>query len=196
MLRIVDPLRLWGFLRFDKKIFLTFDDGPNPEITPWVLDFLKEKNIKATFFCVGENVQRYPDLFQRIKDEGHQVGNHTFKHLNGKKVSNADYFSSVELADALIQSKLFRPPYGRMRFSQAKYLRKQQYKIVMWSWLSYDFDLTFSDERILKKAQRRLRSGDIVVMHDNQKLAARQRVLLPRLIEVIQNKGLQFDVLS
>jgi len=189
--RLVELLfssKMWGFSRFEKSVYLTFDDGPDPQITPWILDFLHEQKLKATFFCVGENVLKYPHIFTRIKQEGHSVGNHTMNHLKGTKTPLKSYIQNVEEADQLIQSTLFRPPYGRMTFRQTQLLKKR-YKIIMWSWLSNDFNKKISPEYILKKAATQIQQGDIIVLHDNSKTAERIQLILPELIHIIAQKG-------
>ena len=186
------PRRTWGFSRSIDHVFLTFDDGPNPEITPWILDYLKEKNIQATFFCVGSNIKRYPELFQRIKAEGHSVGNHTMNHDKGTKVSFKKYKSSISETKILIGNNLFRPPYGRINAWKSYQLSKE-YHLIMWSWLSYDFDPSIPISTILKKAKKQIKAGDILVLHDNPKVTDRVKELLPKLIEIIEQKGLKFE---
>ncbi len=183
--------RTWGFSMDTNEVFLTFDDGPHPDITPWVLDYLKEQDIKACFFCVGENVKRYPEIFQRILDEGHQVGNHTMYHTKSHKTTFKAYKKSIAEASEWIPSTLFRPPYGRLSSYRAHKLSKE-YKIILWSWLSYDFDNRVSIRDILSNAKKNIQGGDILVVHDNYKFAERQKELLPPLIEVIRAKGLNF----
>ena len=187
--------RTWGFSLDSNEIYLTFDDGPHPDITPWVLDYLKTQDIKACFFCVGENVVRYPEIFQRIIDEGHQVGNHTMYHTKSHKTSYKDYQSSIQEAAKHIPSTLFRPPYGRLSFIRARRIAKQ-YKIIMWSWLSNDFDYSINIEQILSNADKNIRSGDILVVHDNYKFADRQKILLPQLIDLIKGKNLIFGTIT
>ena len=186
------PRRKWGFSRSIDQVYLTFDDGPNPEITPWILDYLKEKNIQATFFCVGSNIKRYPELFQRIKSEGHSVGNHTMNHDKGTKVPFQLYKSSISETQKLIGNKLFRPPYGRINAWKSYQLSKE-YQLIMWSWLSYDFDSSIPISTILKKAKKQIKAGDILVLHDNPKVTDRVKELLPKLIEIIEQKGLKFE---
>jgi peptidoglycan/xylan/chitin deacetylase (PgdA/CDA1 family) len=190
--RWIFPRRTWGFSRSINKVYLTFDDGPNPEITTWILDFLKDKNIPATFFCVGSNIKRYPELFQRIKSEGHSVGNHTMNHDKGTKVSFKKYKTSISETKTLVGNKLFRPPYGRLNSFKSKRLSKD-YQLVMWSWLSYDFNPTIPISVILEKARKQIKAGDILVLHDNPKVTDRVKVLLPQLIEIIEEKGLKFE---
>ncbi len=186
------PRRTWGFSRSIDQVYLTFDDGPNLEITPWILDYLKEKNIQATFFCVGSNIKRYPELFQRIKAEGHSVGNHTMNHDKGTKVPFKQYKSSISETKKLIGNKLFRPPYGRINAWKSYQLSKE-YHLIMWSWLSYDFDPSIAISTILKKAKKQIKAGDILVLHDNPKVTDRVKELLPKLIEIIEQKGLKFE---
>jgi peptidoglycan-N-acetylglucosamine deacetylase len=183
--------RVWGFSVKGKEIFLTFDDGPHPDITPFVLDVLNEKKIKATFFCVGNMVNKYPEIFQRILKEGHQVGNHTFNHENSKKVSKNDYLESISKANKFINSKLFRPPYGILNSNLSRIIA-QDYKIIMWSWLSYDFDNRVGVDEILAQAKK-IKAGDILVLHDNPKISEKQKELLPKLIDFLQIKGFEFS---
>jgi peptidoglycan/xylan/chitin deacetylase (PgdA/CDA1 family) len=185
--------RVWGF-SVPKKVYLTFDDGPTPELTRWILDTLKEKNVKATFFCVGENAVSHPNLMQEIKADGHAVGNHTMRHEKGISVSKSTYLQSISEAAEVIDSKLFRPPYGRMPARFSKKIEKN-FKIVMWTWLSYDYDKNVPLDYILLKAKS-IREGDILVLHDNVKTEDRLKILLPQLIDLIQAKGLEFDVIS
>lgn len=193
-LRLIYKRRTWGFSIERNSIYLTFDDGPHPDITPWVLDELKKQDVKATFFCVGDNVRKYPDIYQRILEEGHSTGNHTMRHENALKVKPGDYLKSVEAASVLIDSRLFRPPYGRLTPPLARKLRKH-YNIIMWSWLSYDFDLKVPVEEILEKARRQIREGDILVLHDNPKIQERQKLLLPALLQILREKELQSKAL-
>src|SRR5690606_7851349 len=169
------PERIWAFSRSSNSVFLTFDDGPIPKVTPWVLDELKKHNAKATFFCIGENVQKHPEIFRRILDEGHSVGNHTFNHLNGWKTEVSEYVDNVLKCEEVFNSEfgiqnselLFRPPYGRISSKQAKLLLKEGYKIVMWSCISYDYDRNVSEEKCLQNVLRSVRSGSIIVFHDS-----------------------------
>ncbi|WP_343637523.1 polysaccharide deacetylase family protein [Fluviicola sp.] len=190
----VFPRLRWRFSVSGPVVFITFDDGPNPEITPFVLDLLKEYNWKATFFCVGQNVIKYPELFQRILSEGHAVGNHTMKHLNSVKTENELYLESFREFEATYPTKLFRPPYGRIKPGVAKEIAKT-HQIIMWSWLSYDYDLSVSNERILAEAKR-IKQGEILVLHDNAKIVERQKELLPQLFRLLEEKGFRPEVIS
>lgn len=193
--RWIFPNKTWGFSRLENTVYLTFDDGPDPQITPWILDLLKEKNIQATFFCVGANAEKNSDIMQRIMAEGHAIGNHSMRHEKGVKTDNNIYLESVREAQGHISSSLFRPPYGRLKISQTWKLKKE-YQIIMWSWLSYDFDHSIPLETILSKAQKQIKAGDILVLHDNPKCTDRVKVLLPQLIDIILDKKLVFRVIE
>lgn len=186
------PQRVWAFSRKEPNVFLTFDDGPIPEVTPWVLDELKKHNVKATFFCIGDNVRKHPEIFKRIVAEGHSIGNHTFHHLNGWKTKTEEYLQDVEAAEVKFNktiftnnqaSKLFRPPYGKMTSNQAKRIRKKGYKIIMWDVLSADFDMKISAEKCLENVLNNIRPGSIVVFHDSLKAEKNLRHVLPKVLE-------------
>ena len=181
-----------------KEIFLTFDDGPHPTLTNFVLDELMKYNAKATFFCIGHNVFKYPEVYLRIINEGHSVGNHTFNHLNGFKTDNKIYVANVLEASKIINSDLFRPPYGRIKSFQAKVLTQltKPYKIVMWTLLSGDFDKSISPQRCLENVIFKISNGAIVVFHDSEKAADRMVYTLPKLLEVLTEKGYRFKKLS
>jgi len=188
------PSRIWGISVSTKTVFLTFDDGPDPEVTPWLLDFLHQQDVKATFFCVGANVVKQPELMARILSEGHAIGNHTMNHEKETTVSATEYLMSIDKAASLIESNLFRPPYGRLKKKTEAVIPKK-YKIIMWSWLSYDYDTSVSIRKILRKAQK-IKSGDILVFHDNKKTKERLRAVLPEIINILKNKGFQFNILQ
>ena len=173
---------IWRMDKNEPSIYLTFDDGPIPELTPWILDVLKEYNINATFFCVGENIIRNPELFERIIAEGHQVGNHTFNHLKGWKVSKNIYNENIEKCQILTKTALFRPPYGRIKKSQYKSIVKE-YKVVFWDVLSYDYDKLTSPKKCLDNSIRYTRNGSIIVFHDNIKAQKNLKYALPIYIE-------------
>ncbi len=178
-----------------KKVYLTFDDGPIPEATPWVLDLLKSKNIKATFFCVGENVEKYPEIYQRILSEGHSVGNHTYNHLNGWKIDGSQYNENVMKASRVIDSSLFRPPYGKLTPGLIKQLKKK-YDVVMWDVLSGDFDTTLTPEDCLKNVKENAKEGSIIVFHDSIKAIDTLKFVLPEVISFFEEKGIQMDKIS
>lgn len=174
-----------------KKIYLTFDDGPVPGITDWVLDILKQQNICATFFCVGENVIKHPELFQRIINEKHSIGNHTFNHLNGWDSHTFRYLKNIQKCAEVVKSNLFRPPYGRVKKSQYAVLNSQ-YSIVMWDVLSGDYDQKNSPEKCLNNVMSAVRNGSIVVFHDSYKAQKNIEYALPRFIEYAKSNGFEF----
>ena len=178
----------------EKVIYITIDDGPIPEMTPGTLDMLAQYNAKATFFCVGDNVRKYPDLFQRIKDEGHSVGNHTFNHLNGLRTKVAEYIVNVELADPLVNSDLFRPPHGRMKHRQTIAL-SQGRKIVLWDVLSKDYDTRVTPERCWRNVEDYVSNGSIILFHDNIKAMPRQRYALQKTLERYSAEGYSFKAI-
>jgi peptidoglycan/xylan/chitin deacetylase (PgdA/CDA1 family) len=175
-----------------KKVFLTFDDGPVPEATPWVLDLLREEDVKATFFCVGENVSRYPDIYQRIIDEGHSIGNHTYNHLNAWKTDKKTYLSNVNKAKSVIDSRLFRPPYGKLSPSLSKEL-EEDYDIIMWDVLSGDFDSNISAKKCLDNVKKNVKEGSIIVFHDSIKAIDKLKYVLPEVIKSCKARGMEFD---
>jgi|TARA_B110000285_G_scaffold135112_1_gene151405 peptidoglycan/xylan/chitin deacetylase (PgdA/CDA1 family) len=179
----------------EKVIYLTFDDGPIPEVTPWVLEQLAAYNAKATFFMIGDNVRKYPEVYQQVIDGNHAIGNHTFNHLNGWKTDNETYFENVQKCAETIDTKLFRPPYGKLKPSQAKYLRKQ-YKIILWEILSGDFDKNISSERCLENVLNNTKNGSIIVFHDSLKAEKHLRFVLPKILKHFHKKGFQFQLIT
>jgi peptidoglycan/xylan/chitin deacetylase (PgdA/CDA1 family) len=168
--------------KVEKNIYLTFDDGPIPEITPWILDVLKSSGVKATFFCVGDNVSKYQDIYTRILEDGHKVGNHTNNHLNGWKTSLKEYKENTSLAKAKIDSNLFRPPYGRITRKQYHEISKE-FKLIFWDVLTHDYNSDINPEKCLKNAIKYTRNGSVVVFHDNLKSINTLKYVLPRYIE-------------
>lgn len=193
-LRWYFPKVTWNKSRLEKKVYLTFDDGPIPELTPYVLDTLAQYGVKGTFFCVGENIARYPEIYQRILQEGHAVGNHTHNHLCGWDTDDETYLANVEQCAALSHSRLFRPPYIRAKKSQLRELRKT-YEIVLYDVLSGDFDTKLSPEGCYKNVIRYSKPGSIIVFHDNLKAQPRLEYALPRSIAYLQEKGFAFGTL-
>ncbi|MCH9659636.1 MAG: polysaccharide deacetylase family protein [Bacteroidetes bacterium] len=184
------PKRIWAFPNTSKNIYLTFDDGPIPQVTPWVLDVLKEFQAKATFFCIGDNIKKHPKVFEKLIFEGHSVGNHTFHHLNGWKTSTTQYLNNVaQVQRYLPKGLLFRPPYGKIKSSQAKELIKKGYTIVMWDVLSADFDTDISEEKCLHNVLKHIKPGSIVVFHDSIKAEKKLKYTLPKVLEYISEKG-------
>lgn len=178
----------------EKKIYLTFDDGPVPGVTPAALSVLKEAGVKATFFCVGDNVRKHPDVFAQVVAEGHAVGNHTFHHVDGWQTPSLKYLREVQECSAFVKSELFRPPYGRMRRSQFNALKKK-FKVVMWDVLTCDFDPSLTKEDVLALSLKHAREGSIVVFHDSVKAEEKMLWALPRFIERMQQQGFTFGVL-
>jgi peptidoglycan/xylan/chitin deacetylase (PgdA/CDA1 family) len=193
LLRNLHTDRLWRVATTEKKIYLTFDDGPIPDATHQVLDILKEHDALATFFCVGANIEKHPDVYQRILAEGHATGNHTWSHMNGWKSDSRKYYDDVERCAAVCDSKLFRPPYGRIKPSQSRYLRSLGYKLVMWDVLSCDFDPHLSETDCLTNVLRYTREGSVVVFHDSEKAKAKMLFALPLMLEHFRAKGFMFD---
>jgi peptidoglycan/xylan/chitin deacetylase (PgdA/CDA1 family) len=179
----------------EKKIYLTFDDGPVPSITPWVLDVLKQEKINATFFCVGENVSKNTAIYQRILDENHAVGNHTYNHLKGWNTHGNQYVRNVIKCAEVVESKLFRPPYGRIKKSQLALITKQ-YSVIMWDVLSGDYDKNTSPEQCLKNVTSNVRNGSVIVFHDSFKAQKNMEYALPKFILYAKKQGFVFDVLK
>ena len=194
---------LWRFSSDKKEIYLTFDDGPTPEITHFVLEQLKKFEAKATFFLIGKNVTNHPELYQQILNENHTVGNHTNNHLNGFKTKTKEYLKNVLEAENVICNanenpgiKLFRPPYGRIKSKQAKEIQKLGYKIIMWSVLSADFDVTISKEKCLQNVLKNTQNGSIIVFHDSVKASEKLTYVLPKVLEFYTEKGFTFKAIS
>lgn len=193
--RKIFPGTVWRLPREEKTVFLTFDDGPIPEVTEFVLDTLRERNIKATFFCVGDNVRKHPDLFRKVLEEGHLVGNHTFNHLQGLYTTSGNYIRNVEMADELIKSPLFRPPHGILRYTQFITLRRK-FKIVFWDVVTRDYNRKLSGEDVLGIVRKYTRNGSIIVFHDSLKAEKNIRYALPRAIDYLMSEGYKFEVLN
>lgn len=201
LIRKLYPTFTWEKPATEKIIYLTFDDGPHPVATPFVLDQLRQYDAKATFFCIGKNVVEHPGIYRRILDEGHRVGNHTFKHLNGWKTGNQQYFEDIYAASKFIDSNLFRPPYGRITRFQAKLLQQQKegrppFSIIMWSVLSGDFDVQLTPEACLKNVVLSIKPGSIVVFHDSAKAWERLEYALPRVLQHCSKSGYRFASIS
>lgn len=188
------PQRLWRIDTDARELYLSFDDGPHPRHTAFVLDELKKYNAKASFFCIGDNVKKYPELYERILDEGHTVGNHTHNHLNAAKTKEQDYLANIKLAKEYIDSALFRPPYGRINSFLVKQLASPQYRLktVMWTVLSGDFDLKLSKEKCLENVLLKSDKGSIIVFHDSEKASEKLHFALPRVLDYFSQKGWVF----
>lgn len=191
---------VWHMPAIEKALYLTFDDGPHPEATPFVLKQLKQHNAFATFFCIGKNVVMHPDIYKQITDEGHAIGNHTYNHLNGWKTNNDAYMKDIALASREIESNLFRPPYGRITSFQAKNLnavmRGKKAKVIMWDVLSADFDPDCTPTQCLANVILPSVSGSIIVFHDSEKAFPKLEYTLPRMLKYFSGKGYLFKSLE
>ncbi|MFA5971840.1 MAG: polysaccharide deacetylase family protein [Lentimicrobiaceae bacterium] len=186
---------IWRAQTRKQEVFLTFDDGPVPEVTPLVLRILKKYNIRATFFCVGENVQKYPEIFDLLLKDGHAIGNHTYHHIKAWKTDNNMYLSEVEQCSRLVKSRLFRPPHGQINRKIARQLRKD-YRIIMWSALTGDYNKKLSGDQCLANAIGNTAPGSIIVFHDSLKARERMEYALPLYIEYCLEKGYSFGRLK
>jgi peptidoglycan/xylan/chitin deacetylase (PgdA/CDA1 family) len=194
----------WEINTSKKVIYLTFDDGPTPKITNWVLSELEKHNAKATFFCVGKNILNHPDIFENIVTKGHAVGNHTNNHINSWKKQARLYIENVNQAQKILDPilnvtnsvKLFRPPYGKLTLSVTKKLLKEDYKIIMWDVLSGDFDQSISKEKCLKNVIKNTTSGSIIVFHDSVKASEKLQFALPKILDHFSKKGFSFEIIK
>jgi len=187
---------VWNIETKEKELYLTFDDGPHETATPFVLDQLNRFNAKATFFCVGKNVKTHTNIYQRILDEGHACGNHTFTHVNGWQTKNSVYINDIAEAAKYIDSKLFRPPYGRISPFVSKMLRTAlHYKIIMWHVLSGDFDKSISPQQCLENVLLNAKPGSIIVFHDSTKAWERMQFALPATLKYYAERGFSFKAL-
>ena len=187
------PELLWNVPVTDDVIYLTFDDGPHPDITPKVLNILSQFDAKACFFCVGNNVHKYPAIFHDVLNAGHLTGNHSYHHINGWRTPDEVYFRDVDACNKLVHARYFRPPYGKIRPSQIKYLKKQ-YQLVMWSVVSYDYDAGISKKECLNIAINKTTRGSIVVFHDSVKAEKNLLYALPRYLEHYAKRGYRFEI--
>jgi len=206
VIKLLYPNRIWDVPTREKNLYLSFDDGPIPEITPWVLDQLKKYNARASFFCIGDNVSKHPDIFRMVVEQGHAVGNHTHNHLNGWRTSVTAYLENVRQAQEVIERELpqetglknviFRPPYGKIRDVQAKKLQQEGYSVVMWSIVSMDYDQRLSSEKILQNVLKNAGPGSIIVFHDSIKAKKNLKIVLPQVLENFQKQGYSFKALK
>ncbi|MBD5251507.1 MAG: polysaccharide deacetylase family protein [Bacteroides sp.] len=193
--RLLFPEAVWRLKHREKKVvYLTFDDGPVPQETPWVLDLLDREGIKATFFMVGDNVRKYPELFEEIKRRGHSYGNHTMHHLQGLRENNSTYFRDITEASRLIDSSLFRPPHGIIWPGQARLINRH-YNIVMYDLVTRDYSKRLTGEEVLENVKRFTRNGSIIVFHDSVKAHRNMRFALPRAISWLKDQGYEFKAL-
>ena len=195
--KLLFPNYIWRISVTGKTVFLTFDDGPHPVATDFVLKELERFNAKASFFCVGKNVAAHPDIYQRIINGGHRAGNHTYDHCNGWEVTDEAYLKSIAAAAKYIDSPLFRPPYGKIsRFQAKQVLEKFHYDIIMWSVLSGDFDIRLSPEECWKNVMKATEPGSVIVFHDSEKAMKRLRYALPKTLEYFSEKGYTFESIT
>ncbi|HVW16480.1 MAG TPA: polysaccharide deacetylase family protein [Mucilaginibacter sp.] len=194
LVRQLYPSLLWNKQRAGSSIFVTFDDGPIPIVTPFVLNILKKHDAKATFFCIGDNIKKHPEIFEQVENDGHAIGNHTFNHVKGWATEDQVYLDNFLQCDHLVHSKLFRPPYGRIKRSQIRLLRKakSELQIVMWDVLSGDFDQKLSPEACLQNVLKHTRPGSIIVFHDSLKAFDRLEYVLPRAMDEWRKRGWGF----
>ena len=192
-IRRLYPRACWRMNTSEKAVYLTFDDGPIPEVTPWVLDVLDKYHIKATFFMVGDNVRKHSDEYKMVVERGHRIGNHTFNHLKGFEEQTDRYIANIEQADCYLSTNLYRPPHGIMRMSQYRALIKR-YRIIMWDLVTRDYNPKLSGEQVLCKVKRYARNGSIITFHDSLRSAENLRYALPRAIEWLQSEGYEFKV--
>jgi hypothetical protein len=200
-IKLLFPKYVWDIPNHENKVYLTFDDGPTPEITEWVLDQLQLYDAKATFFCIGNNIEKNPEIFQKIINENHAFGNHTFNHLKGWKTDTNEYVENTRRCSLFIREKgkvisdkgdtfeLFRPPYGKIKTSQSRALRRLGYKIIMWDVLSRDFDKTIAPEKCLKNVLKNVETGSIIVFHDSIKAAQNLKYVLPKTLAFLKERG-------
>lgn len=198
------PDYVWEISTKKKELYLTFDDGPTPDITHWVLGTLKPFHAKATFFCIGDNVTKHPEIFSQILNDGHSIGNHTHNHIKGWNTETEQYLENVSKAEEVIASQmlqsstvnLFRPPYGQIKPTQGKKLMALGYKIVMWDVLSFDWDKTVSNQECLDHVISKSKNGSIVVFHDSIKASNNMKFALPKVLEHFTEKGFSFKAIS
>ena len=187
------PSLVWKNTPTEKIVWLTFDDGPTPEITPFVLDTLNRNGIKATFFCLGKKIEKYPEILARIKDEGHSIGNHSYSHPNGFSTCSKKYLQDVEKCQKLVpETNLFRPPFGKLYPWQISKL-KSQYKIIMWDVMGWDFNKNTSAESCLHNVIKNVEKGSIIVLHDHEKSVENLQFVLPKIIMVLKERGFSFS---
>lgn len=194
LLRVLYPKAIWRMDPKEKAVYLTFDDGPIPEITPWVLDLLDTYNIKATFFMVGDNIRKHPETFQMVVERGHRIGNHTFNHIRGFEFRTMNYLANTDKANETMKTDLFRPPHGHMRFAQYHVLKKY-YKIIMWDLVTRDYSKRVNGEQVFEIVKKYVRNGSIITFHDSLKAEKNMKYALPRSIKWLKEQGYEFKLL-
>lgn len=191
-LPLIMPSLTWKVKTKDKVLFFTFDDGPHPTITPWVLGQLKQYNAKATFFCVGENAATYQDTYRSVLEQGHATGNHTYNHLKGWVTPDETYYANIDQCAAVVKSNLFRPPYGRISLKQIREVKRKGYQIVMWDVLTCDYEKTLNVQKAIADCIKAISPGSVIVMHDSEKAEAQLKQLLPALLQHFSTQGYTF----
>lgn len=195
--RLLYPKAIWRIPVLNKKtVYLTFDDGPIPEVTPWVLDVLDQFNVKATFFCVGDNVRKHGYIFEEILNRGHSVGNHTFNHLQGWQNRSSKFLDNAHKAKGLISTDLFRPPHGHMIFPQPTLLKRKGYKIIMWDVVTRDYSKYMTPQKVYENVKKYTRDGSIIVFHDSLKAEANMKYALPKAIDWLLKQGYSFELVK
>lgn len=194
IIRYLYPSAIWRMDKDERAVYLTFDDGPIPRVTPWVLDVLDKYGIKATFFMVGDNIRKHPDEFRMVVERGHRIGNHTFNHIRGLSYDINSYLENTEKAcRMMMNTNLFRPPHGYMSPKQYAELKKR-YKIIMWDLVTRDYNRKFNGEQILQKVKKYARNGSIITFHDSIKSEENLKYALPKAIEWLMEQGYEFKV--
>lgn len=190
------PGAIWRMDPNEKSVYLTFDDGPIPEVTPWVLELLDKHDIKATFFMVGDNIRKHPDVFQMVIDRGHRIGNHTFNHIRGFEYLSDNYLANTDKANELMKTDLFRPPHGHMRWGQY-FVLKRRYKIIMWDLVTRDYSKKLRGPQVLANVMRYARNGSIITFHDSLKSwnNGNLQYALPRALDFLEEEGYEFKLL-
>ncbi|KAA6331174.1 Peptidoglycan-N-acetylglucosamine deacetylase [termite gut metagenome] len=194
IIRALYPKAIWRMNTTEKAVYLTFDDGPIPQITPWVLELLDKYDVKATFFMVGDNVHKYPDTYRMVVESGHRIGNHTYNHVRGFEYLSEGYLANVEKANELLETDLFRPPHGQMRWAQYFKL-KGCYKIVMWDLVTRDYSNKLNGKQVFQKVKKYIRKGSIITFHDSLRAEKNMKYALPHSIEWIKEQGYEFKLL-
>ena len=201
--RMIFPETVWRIHKRDHTVYLTFDDGPIPDVTPAILDVLGRYGVKATFFVVGDNIRKYPVIYARIESEGHRAANHTFHHIKGTKFTTAEYLADIDACELVIaesrepgtERRLFRPPYGKMRPGQKRAVRERGYEIILWDVLTHDYNPRYTPEKMLRIVQQYTRDGSIINFHDSVKSGQRTIDVLPQVIEWLQQNGYKIELL-
>lgn len=192
-IRRLYPRACWRMNASEKSVYLTFDDGPIPEVTPWVLEVLDKYHIKATFFMVGDNVRKHPDEYKMVVERGHRIGNHTYNHLKGYEELTERYIANIDKADCYLSTDLFRPPHGLMRMDQYRAL-SERYRIIMWDLVTRDYNPNLNGRQILRKVKQYARNGSIITFHDSLRSVHNLHYALPRAIEWLMQEGYEFKV--